>query len=634
MTVERRQFFRLTGAAGALLALKQATTPSVTAVETATAQDAVPTVDNIPTFGNTPTVGNTTAIDTPASQAAAGAATRLSGAGYKAKFTQKLHHPQQVILTGKSSSITMDASQFTQQVLTGYPATRLYGFGLKGQSPSWPGPTINATAKSTLQITWRNRLPKGSVKLAKGGHLLPVDASLLDTAMTALPAGEKPISPHLHGSHAEWESDGYPEAWFTQSNHHGSFWRKPTDTYDNSQVGGTLWYHDHAHGITRLNVYAGLAGAYVLRDATEAGLIKRSVLPSAAYEREILLQDRGFTDDGQLLLDTADPSGGIDLSIFPDFMMANGVPWPVFDVEPRKYRFRLVNGSDSRVYVLLLSSGGPILVVGTELSLLPKAVSVTRLPIAPGERYDVVLNFSGLTQGTEIILQNRGVDGALVGFATNDGTVTNRPSDNAYGVGPSTDAASTALVMKFRVRHPLSKAKKGSVGHGSGLGPALPKLKATKTRAVITFPAVDKQGRTMEMLGTLAGGTKEWMDPVTEVVTKGTTEIWEIYNTSNVAHPIHLHLVNFQLLDRASFTHTFVPRPLTDGGTGALVTVTGRGKRRPPEPYEGGRKDTVICYPDEVTRIIATFDRAGAYVWHCHILHHEDHDMMRPITVR
>jgi spore coat protein A len=138
----------------------------------------------------------------------------------------------------------------------------------------------------------------------------------------------------------------------------------------------------------------------------------------------------------------------------------------------------------------------------------------------------------------------------------------------------------------------------------------------------------------MEMLGTLAGGTFEWMDKVTEVVKKGATEIWEIHNTSLVAQSIHLHLVHFKVLDRAPFSFTSTPMAMSDGGSGAMVTATGTGTRRGRETYERGPKDTVICYPGEITRLVATFDRKGNYVWHCHELHHEDHDMMRPLVVK
>jgi spore coat protein A len=595
MELGRRQFFRVVGAVGALI-----TVPQV------------------------------------AFQTAARAATRLSGAAYPSKFTKALGRPPKVVLTAKSKSVTLDVTQFSQQVLTGYPATRLYGYGVAGKKGSWPGPSLHATSKQTTNITFRNKLPKGSRKLANGGHLLPVDATLLDASMLALPAGAKPTVTHLHGAHVEWQSDGHPEAWFTQTNLRGSKWRKAVNKFDNSQVGGTLWYHDHTHGLTRLNVYAGMAGAYLLHDSTEAKLIKKNVLPAAAFDREIVLQDRWFNDDGQLSLDTTSPpTSGVNLSIYPDFMMANGVPWPVLAVQPRKYRFRFINGSDSRIYVLRLSSARKFLVVGTELGLLPKAVATSELAMAPGERYDVVLDFTGHARNAEIILRNGGIDGGLFGFADANGTTTNRPSDVAFGDGNPTDPRSTGQIMKFKVSQKLSKAKKGSVVAGTKLGPALPKLKATKTRKLMAFLGTDGQGRDMEMLGNIgAGGTKMWMEPATEIVAKGTTEIWEIYNTSVVAHPVHLHLVDFQVLDRAPFQYTSVPKPMMDGGTGGIVTVTSVGTRRKPETYERGRKDTVLCYPGEVTRIIAKFDRPGNYVWHCHILHHEDHDMMRPITVR
>ena len=582
-------------------------------------------------------VGALAAVPQVVFQTTARAASRLSAVDYPAKFTKALARPPKVVLNAKSKSATIDITRFTQQVLTGYPATRLYGYGVAGVTGSWPGPSIHVTSNQKANILWRNKLPKGTVKLADGGHLLPVDASLLDATMTALPAGAKPVVTHVHGAHVEWQSDGHPEAWFTQTGIRGTKWRKATSSYDNSQVGATLWYHDHTHGMTRLNVYAGMAGAYVVHDATEKKLIANHVLPAAAYEREIILQDRWFNDDGQLELDTtAPPVGGIELSVYPDFMLANGVPWPVMNVQPRKYRLRLINGSDSRIYVLRLSSGRSILVVGTELGLLPKAVAAPTLVMAPGERYDVVLDFTGHARGTEVILQNAGVDGPFIGFSTLDGTITNRPVGNtfAFGMGPTSDPASTGQVMKFTVSKKLSAAKKGSVVAGTKLGPALPKLTATKTRKVMSFLGTDGQGRDMEMLGDIgANGTKMWMEAATEVVTKGTTEIWEIYNTSLVGHPIHLHLVNFQVLDRAPIEYTSVPKTMMDGGTGGVVKIVSTGTPRKPETYERGRKDTVLCYPGEVTRVIAKFDRAGNFVWHCHILHHEDHDMMRPLTV-
>jgi spore coat protein A len=187
-------------------------------------------------------------------------------------------------------------------------------------------------------------------------------------------------------------------------------------------------------------VFAGLAGMYLLRDTTEDLLTLRGVLPAVPFQTELVVQDRWFTDDGQLFMETtSDPDDGIEASIDCDFMMVNGAPWPVMDVEPRKYRFRMVNGSDSRFYVLQLDSGGAILVVGTDLSLLPAAVEVERLVIAPGERYDLVLDFTGMAGATVTVLNNS-TDGAFRGFGTGTGpgaVVTNRPTDPALGRRPT-----------------------------------------------------------------------------------------------------------------------------------------------------------------------------------------------------
>lgn len=564
----------------------------------------------------------------------ASAAQQITGVGYAGKFTQPLRTPPRIDLTPPGSTGVFNIVQFKQQVLEGYPATTLYGYGPVSGKPSWPGPTIVAESGNTVYATFRNQLPTGSKTLAEGGHLLPVDPSLLDEKQLALKAGDKPIVTHLHGSHVEWESDGYPDAWYTQRGAHGDFWKKAIHVYDNSQVGGTLWYHDHTHAVTRLNVFAGMAGLYLLRDETEGELVSTKVLPNDRYETELIFQDRFFSDDGQLFMPTsATVEDGILASVFADFIMVNGRPWPYMEVEPRKYRFRMLNGSDGRIYVLQLSNNAPMLVVGTELSMLTEAVPVTRLPIAPGERYDVVIDFSNLPMGTELTLTNQGTDGILRGFGS-VANPTNRPSDPAFGFGGPANPASTGQVMKFKVTKSLSAKPDATVVAGTALGPALPPLNPTKTRGVITFNGRDGLNRGMEMQGTIEGGTMMWHDAPTEIIENGTTEIWEIYNTGPVAHPIHLHLVDFELLDRTPFTWTATPMPMHDGVQGAMIEVISTGTSRGPEAYEVGRKDTVICYPNEVTRIAAKFDRKGNYVWHCHILHHEDHDMMRPVIVR
>lgn len=573
-------------------------------------------------------------------------AVRLSGAEYPSKFTAQLPRPRRIDLGALPATVGQFV-QFQQQVLDGYPPTTLYGYRFPGGAPSWPGPTLVARSYQPVEVTWRNELPVGAGPIEQS-HLLPVDTT--QHVPEGLAYGALPAVTHLHGGHTESSSDGLPDAWFTQDyEQRGEGFEKAVYRYQNDQPGGTLWYHDHTIGLTRLNVYAGLAGFYLLRDALELSLISRRVLPNPRYEVELAIQDRWFRSDGQLDLTTAaNPPGGIVTSIFADFIVVNGKPWPVLDVEPRKYRFRLLNAADSRVFVLRLADADARFVqLGTELGLCRQAQAIQRLVMAPAERYDVVIDFSAF-EGRELLLVNEGVDGAFRGFRDASGVVTNDPSDSAFGFGRPIDPASTALVMKFRVSQPLrrdlsERDRRGawrdvSVEPGTELGPALPALTASNTRRLITFFGRDSLNRGMEMQGTVEDGTLLWMDPITEKPSLGSTEIWEIYNTGPVAHPIHLHLVAFQVLDRQPFAFTATPKTMTmhDGSTalGATISnVTKIGAPRGPDPYELGPKDTVICYPNEVTRVIARFDRPGRYVWHCHILHHEDHDMMRPYEV-
>jgi spore coat protein A len=563
----------------------------------------------------------------------------LSGLDYVPKFKRQLRRPPRVDLT-RGGSIRIEAKQVRQAVLSGYPTTTLWGYALAGAKPTWPGPTIVARSNRPVKVQWLNKLPVGTGDLAES-HLLPVDMTLHHAHPHAsLKNGALPLVPHLHGAHVEWESDGYPEAWFTQDfGQKGPMWVKSRYHYDNSQAAGTLWYHDHALGLTRLNVYAGLAGMYLLRDDNELSLVRRNVLPGGSHEIELVFQDRWFTSDGQLRLATlATPPDGVVGSIFCDFLLVNGVPWPVLDVEPRKYRFRLLNGSDSRFYVFQLDDpSATFLQIGTELGMRAQATPVNRIVMGPGERCDVVIDFAAF-KGGRLHLLNVGADGAFRGFRDAGNQITNNPNDIAFGFGGPTNPLSTGQVMQFRVSRRRSSKPSATVEPGTPLGGTEPVLTPTNTRKVLTFNGRDEFNRFNEMLGTVEGGTMLWHEPATETPALDSTEVWEIYNTGPVAHPIHIHLVHFQVLDRQPFSFTQTPKPMTTHhgapAVGATIAdITPVGTARPREAFEEGPKDTVTCYPNEVTRVIAKFDRPGSYVWHCHILHHEDHDMMRPIIV-
>jgi spore coat protein A len=556
----------------------------------------------------------------------------------------------------------------------GYTDSKVWAYKFPGLTATYPGATIVAKKNKKVFIEWQNNLPTT-------GHFLPVDASLhmahpnsiatIDGVRDWYDAGNVPTVAHLHGGHTESASDGLPEAWFTQNfATTGNYFVKQRYQYDNKQQSATLWYHDHALGITRLNVYAGLAGFYLLRDDIEEKLIRQNTLPGGDYEIEIVVQDRMFDEAGELFwpaypgdpaygdfitgegvvlgppdfpdnpnnVTLPDPwvSGGGATALaefFGDFILVNGSAWPKLNVEPRKYRFRLLNGSDSRFYVLEFrddedgnGAPRPFMQIGTDNGLLARPVPLTQLLIAPGERMDLVVDFTGL-ENSQIYLRNFGPDDPY------GGGVPGVDFDVA-------DVNSTGQIMRFDVNKPFDETiRNAKVKVQSRLRPnIMPLVQEGATRNLVLFEGSDEYGRLMPMLGTLADGSLTWSDAITENPMKNDTEVWEVYNATGDAHPIHLHLVSFQIINRESFSGTVADKTQTAHNgkdiTGGLLTVTSLGgDARDPEDNEKGWKDTAVMLPGEVTRVIARFDLEGRYVWHCHILSHEDHEMMRPFYV-
>jgi spore coat protein A len=565
------------------------------------------------------------------------------------KFVNSMPEPLR-IMAGPSGRLNMQMREVTQWLglydSAYYPLyTTVWGYGKNASAISYPGPTIEAWESVPLDVLWMNKLPKGK----KGGHLLPVDDSIhiADPMKFTMERGYVPTVTHLHGGHTESASDGLPEAWFTQNfTEVGPTFVKPLYHYDNDQEAATLWYHDHALGITRLNVYAGLAGFYLLRDDNELSLIRNCVLPDFAYEKEIVIQDRMFTTEGELFLpSTVNDPGGEELpptspvpsviaEFFGNFILVNGMAWPYLEVEPRKYRLRMLNGSDSRFYVLNFG-GMPFMQIGTDNGFLESPEVLTELLLAPGERADLVVDFSGL-MGQNVMLLNTGPD---------------EPFKGPNVVQAPADPATTGQIMQIRVNQPFDMSiPEASVTMMSTLNSItpLPEQDAATIRQVVLFEGLDQFGRLQPLLGiydpTLAlddplNGSLSWFQDLTELPFLDDIEIWEIYNTTEDAHPIHLHLVAFQPIDRESFTGAVVEKDQPQHGTtltgvgGILTSLSLNGDNRDPEPNEQGLKDTIVALPGEVTRVIAKFDRVGRYVWHCHILSHEDHEMMRPYEV-
>jgi spore coat protein A len=448
--------------------------------------------------------------------------------------------------------------QFETKIHRDLKATRVWGYG--GASP---GPTFETRSGQGMLVEWANELPVA--------HFLPIDHSIHGAE------ADKPdvrTVVHLHGGKTPPASDGYPDDWYAPG-------KSATCHYPNQQDAAMLWYHDHALGINRLNVFAGLLGAFIVRDDVEDAL----ELPREKYEIPLVLYDRAFDLDGQLNYPVSgDPKKPWTPEVFCDGVLANGKLFPYLEVEPRKYRFRVLNGSNARFFHLTLTNNLAFQQIGTDQGLLPAPVPSQRVSLAPAERADVIVDFSG-NRGEKVILKNDNL--------------------NVMQFRVAASGAADSIVLPKTLR-PV---------------PRILESAAVKTRALSLVEVDDLIQRPMTMLLNNA----HWSMPVTESPVLDSTEIWELANTTDDAHPIHLHLVRFQILDRRTFDVS------TYWATGQMKFF---GPPIPPEPGEAGWKDTVRADPGMVTRIIARFEGfTGRYVWHCHILEHEDNEMMRPFEV-
>jgi FtsP/CotA-like multicopper oxidase with cupredoxin domain len=581
--------------------------------------------------------------------------------------TARLHRRGRVV-----DYYAIGVRQFTQQILPpGMPQTTVWSYGSVNHPGSfnYPAFTIEARHGRPVRVKWINGLVDGAGNYLP--HLLPVDPTLhwanpaggprgRDTHSTfaATPGpytGPVPIVTHLHGGHNRQESDGFTEAWYLPAaanipagyarvgsryrgfesifrERFGRSWEPGTAVfeYDNDQAAATLWYHDHTLGMTRLNVYAGPAGFYLLRGGDRD--LPRGALPRGAHEIPIAIQDRSFNRDGSLFYpdsraffdDFAGPYIGTDSSdispiwnpeFFANTMVANGRTWPALEVEQRRYRFRLLNGCNSRFLILKLATDPlaarpappalPFWQVGAEGGFLPRPVQLPQLLLGPAERADVIVDFGEVPVGTRLYLINEGPDEPFGGGV---------PGTDFPAANPGT----TGQVMRLEVV-PRTSADRSTPPER--LRPPAPAAlgRASKTRRVslneedsAVLPGVGPREAELGTVKRNEGVNLSWDHPITEKPRLGDTEIWEIHNFTEDAHPIHIHEVQFRVLDRRLFG----------------------GPRRPRESWERGPKDTVIALPGEITRVKARFDHPGLFVWHCHLLEHEDNEMMRPLRVR
>jgi spore coat protein A len=495
--------------------------------------------------------------------------------------------PEAVDKDGMHFRIRMQ--EFSQAFHSQLPPARVWGYESR-----YPGPTIEARCDTPVHIRWENQLPTQ--------HLFAVDTHL-HAAMPPAPAVR--TVPHVHGSRTPPMSDGLPENWFP-TGHSVDY------HYPNHQLPATLWYHDHGGGITRLNVYAGLTGFYLLRNQQEMEMD----LPSGEYEIPMVLQDRTLDDRGQLVYAPSDdtgrtmPPGVWGPEFFGALPVVNGAVYPHLEVEPRPYRVRLVNAANTRFFRLYLNlamrpTDIPSLVkfhqIGSDGGLLPAPVELSRLLLAPAERADLILDFSRL-EGRVITVSND--------------APTPYPGWDSLGAMH----APLSEIMQIRVTRPLSP-----VGRKTSLPAPIPFPKLDEADAVVTrdlylAPKLDKQGATMAMYI----NETPYMAPVTEIVKLGSVEKWRFINTTDDSHPMHLHLVQFRILHRQSYDPSLLQK-----GIVRLI-----GLSRPPAANEAGWKDTAIVDPHEVLTILVKFDGyLGRYLYHCHVLEHADNNMMRPFEV-
>ncbi len=601
--------------------------------------------------------------------------------------------------------------QFSQNILPGgpfntgvtdYPMTTVWSYGsvnfpgtvLEGGTFNYPAFTIEATANKTTQVLWRNDLKDAKGKFLS--HLLPVDQTLHWANPPGGIAGRDrrgfdpnpymgpvPIVTHVHGAHTSEQFDGYAEAWYLPdaknipagfartgtffdyfNQKYGEGWSPGTVSfkYPNDQPATTLWYHDHTLGMTRLNVYAGPAGYWLIRGGEydlDLGYVAPGVgdSPLGEYtEIPIAIQDRSFNADGSLFypdnrafFEGLDPAqlqipfipdeacDGLPSDVSPiwnpeffgNMMVVNGFTWPFLEVEQRRYRFRFLNGCNSRFLILKMTTtprmnndgfNSPefsFWQIGAEQGFLPAPKELDYLLMAPAERADVIVDFTNVPVGTEIILVNDGPDAPFGGVSVED----------------LSDWESTGQVMKFVVK---ARSNGDTTTPPDQLVlPAQPVLPATDVTRQVSLNEEESAsvrifedgsgnivldcatnevfGPTSALLGTInpdfTANPLLWSDLITENPALGATEEWQIQNLTEDAHPIHVHLVKFKVLGRGF-----------DGF-------------QPPEAWEVGFKDTVIAYPGEITRIKATYDLPGFFVWHCHIVEHEDNEMMRPYHI-
>jgi spore coat protein A len=533
---------------------------------------------------------------------------RSAGSPPLDKYLQPLPRPGAGIVVASPSPGGTNQYSFVQREIRrrlhpALPPTPIWayddGSGLDGQAGSF-GMAVVAHSGTPFTMSFRNALP------ATYPDWLPVD-----TRLTPL-ANQVRVMTHLHGAFVAGDSDGNPAV---TPNGFG-FGETQSVLYPNEALhnpASLSWFHDHGFGTTRLNVLAGLAGAYLVRDAFDTGAEPNPAgIPGGAYEIPLVIQDRMFNPDGTFFYPRSDIPGMTWVGeYFGDVMLVNGVVWPYLDVEPRLYRLRVLNGCNARILNLDIG-GATFWQIGAEGGLFDIPVELSALVLAPGERADVIVDFRRYA-GRAIVLKNH------------------RPPRPVASPAPGLES-----VMQIRVATTVSVPGPASIP--ARLPGRKAELAAPVTTRYLTLNEVEpeEQGWALNINGA------RFDEPATEMPKAGTVEDWVYINLTGDTHPLHLHLVTFQVIGRTPFNadayaDAFGAPEGVPGGIDPTPFAT--GPMQAPAPEERGFKDTVKVNPGFFTTIRARFDLpAGVtgpqrYVHHCHILEHEDNEMMRPFVV-
>jgi len=501
---------------------------------------------------------------------------------------------------GKNSYL-ITARAGSVQMHPAFGRTRVFGYDdNSGRGLTSPGYTLEVQKGTATKVSFVNALP--------ARHLF--SSEVPDYMHSGAPVR---MNTHLHGAHVAGSSDGNPYAYAAEY--------RPgqiqSAVYPNDQNATMLWYHDHADQITRLNVYAGLVGLYIVRDALDTGLEPNGLgVPGGAYEIPLVLADRLFDGSGELFY-SPDPTWIPEF--FGDTPLVNGAVRPYLAVEPRQYRFRILNASNARFWNLSIQGGPPAVQIGSDGGLFDRPVQLSSLIVLPAERADVIVDFSR--------------------FAGRTLTVTN--SDLPVEVSSPAPALDT--VMEIRVGRRVTSA--GPARIPATLPGTMPALGAASVTRNITLEEVENATTGDPEYGSLNGRKFDDVRGVQERPRVGSTEDWRLVNLTEDTHPIHLHLVQFQVMDRTPFD--------ADGYKAALEAARAanpdaanpdprpyfNGPAALPDANERGWKDTVRTNPGQVTRIRmrwtlpAGVSAPQRYVFHCHILEHEDNSMMRPLEI-